>query len=256
MPYDRVMLPTSVSSSPAAHPAIASARQRLIVALDVPDASSADRLVTRLEGFCTWFKVGLELFVSEGPAVLQPILARGCSVFLDLKFHDIPNTVASAVRSAARLGGRMMTVHASGGPAMLAAAREALENVAHPPELLAVTMLTSMDTSQMGAVGLSRSPSEQVETLTRMALEAGLRGFVCSPREVAVVRALAGPEATLVVPGIRPVGSDAGDQKRIATPSETLRLGASYLVVGRPITQAADPAAAAAAILQEMATAL
>ena len=232
----------------------AAARRRLIVALDVPDAPSALGLLSRLEGTCKWFKVGLELFVAAGPAILQPILARGCSIFLDLKFHDIPNTVAGAVRSASRLGARMLTVHASGGPAMLAAARAALEGVTDPPQLLAVTMLTSMDAGQTAAVGFERSPSDQVSVLARMALDAGMRGFVCSPQEVATVRALAGPEATLVVPGIRPAGSDAGDQKRIATPAETLRMGASYLVVGRPITQAADPAAAAAAILKEMAT--
>ena len=196
------------------------------------------------------------MFVAAGPAVLEPILARGFSVFLDLKFHDIPNTVAGAVRSAAGLGARMLTVHASGGPAMLAAARAALEGVSNPPELLAVTMLTSMDAGQASAVGFERSPSDQVELLARMGLGAGMRGFVCSPQEVALVRALAGPEDTLVVPGIRPAGSDTGDQKRTATPAETLRLGASYLVVGRPITQAADPAAAAAAIVAEMATAL
>ncbi len=247
---------SSISSSAVANHALESARGRLIVALDVPDAPSAHQVVRRLEGTCTWFKVGLELFAAAGPAVLEPILARGFSVFLDLKFHDIPNTVAGAVRSAARLGARMLTLHASGGPAMLAAAHAALEGVPNPPQLLAVTILTSMDTQQMGAVGLVRSPSEQVELLARMGLEAGLRGFVCSPQEVAVVRALAGPGATLVVPGIRPAGSDAGDQKRIATPAETLRLGASYLVVGRPITQAPDPAAAAAAIVHEMATAL
>jgi len=234
----------------------AAARRRLIVALDVPDAPSALSLLSRLEGTCMWFKVGLELFVAAGPAILEPILARGCSVFLDLKFHDIPNTVAGAVRSASRLGARMMTVHASGGPAMLAAARAALEGVTDPPQLLAVTMLTSMDAGQTASVGLERSPSDQVSLLARIALDAGMRGFVCSPQEVAAVRALAGPEATLVVPGIRPAGSDAGDQKRIATPAETLRMGASYLVVGRPITHAADPAAAAAAILKEMATVL
>jgi orotidine-5'-phosphate decarboxylase len=233
---------------------VASARERLIVALDVPDASSAVQLVSRLEGACTCFKVGLELFVAAGPAVLQPILARGYSIFLDLKFHDIPNTVAGAVRSAAQLGARMLTVHASGGPAMLAAAREALEGIVNPPELLAVTMLTSMDAGQMNAIGLGSSPSQQVELLARMGLEAGIRGFVCSPQEVAALRRLAGPEAVLVVPGVRPAGSDAGDQKRIATPADTLRMGASYLVVGRPITQAADPAAAAEAILTEMAT--
>lgn len=232
------------------------AQRRLIIALDVPNRSSALDLVTRLEGTCTWFKVGLELFVAAGPAVLEPILARGYSVFLDLKFHDIPNTVAGAVRSASQLGARMMTLHASGGPAMLAAARGALEGVTNPPELLAVTMLTSMDAEQTAAIGIDHSPSEQVNVLAKMTFEAGLRGFVCSPQEVAAVRALAGPEATLVVPGIRPAGSNAGDQKRIATPAETLRLGASYLVVGRPITQAPNPAAAAASILKEMAAAL
>ena len=246
----------SVSPSPATGSSLESARRRLIVALDVPDAPSALQLVHRLEGACTWFKVGLELFVSAGPSVLEPILARGCSVFLDLKLHDIPNTVGGAVRSAARLGARMLTLHASGGPAMLSAARAALEGIADPPELLAVTMLTSMDSGQMSAIGFDRSPAEQVNLLARMGLEAGMRGFVCSPQEVAAVRALAGPAATLVVPGIRSAGSDAGDQKRIATPAETLRMGASYLVVGRPITQAGNPAAAANAILAEMATVL
>jgi orotidine-5'-phosphate decarboxylase len=150
----------------------------------------------------------------------------------------------------------MLTIHASGGPAMLSAARAALEGVRNPPELLAVTMLTSMDAAQMSAVGLERNPSEEVTLLAGMALDQGLRGFVCSPQEVAAVRALAGTAATLVVPGIRPAGSDIGDQRRIATPADTLRAGASYLVVGRPITHAADPAAAAAAIVSEMSTAL
>lgn len=260
MPYDRIMVhsPRLSPANPAqqATDRYESARRRLIVALDVPDAPSAASLVARLEGACTWFKVGLELFVSAGPAVLDPLLARGHSVFLDLKFHDIPNTVAGAVRSAAALGVRMLTVHAAGGPAMLAAARAALEGVANPPELLAVTVLTSMDPSQMNSVGLDRSPAEQVTLLARMGLEAGIRGFVCSPQEVAAVRALTGPEGVLVVPGIRPAGAAAGDQKRIATPAETLRRGASHLVVGRPITQAPDPAAAARAILNEMAAAL
>lgn len=222
----------------------------------MPDATSALDLVRRLEGTCTWFKVGLELFVAGGPAVLEPILDQGNSLFLDLKFHDIPNTVAGAVRSAARLGARMLTVHASGGPAMLMAARKVLDGVADPPDILAVTILTSMDTEQMSAVGLERSPAQQVNLLAQMTLESGIRGFVCSPQEVAAVRALAGADAPIVVPGIRPAGSDVDDQKRIATPAETLRMGASYLVVGRPITQAADPAAAASAILAEMATAL
>jgi orotidine-5'-phosphate decarboxylase len=248
-------LSPSTPNAPTLDP-LDTARQRLIVALDVPDARSALDLVQRLEGTCTWFKVGLELFVAAGPAVLDPILKRGHSVFLDLKLHDIPNTVAGAVRSAVGLGARMLTLHAGGGPAMLTAARKALDAAASPPQLLAVTMLTSMDTEQMTAVGFERSPSDEVKLLAQMAFNAGMRGFVCSPQEVAAVRALAGPAATLVVPGIRPAGADAGDQKRIATPAETLRMGASYLVVGRPITQAADPAAAAAAIVNEMAAAL
>ncbi len=232
---------------------LTAARKRLIVALDVPDTGSAIALVDRLENSCQWFKVGLELFVAAGPAVLEPLLKRGHSVFLDLKFHDIPNTVAGAVRSAAALGVGMMTVHAGGGPAMLSAARAALDGIANPPELLAVTVLTSMDSTQLNAVGLERSAARQVEALARIGLDAGVRGFVCSPQEVASLRALAGPEGVLVIPGIRPAGAATGDQKRIATPAEALRQGASYLVVGRPITQAANPAQAAETILKEMA---
>jgi len=232
------------------------ARKRLIVALDVPDAGAAAALVARLEGACVWFKVGLELFTAAGPAVLEPILKGGHSVFLDLKFHDIPNTVAGAVRSAAALGAKLLTVHAGGGPAMLRAAQEALLDFNNPPQLLAVTVLTSMDAVQLEAVGVGPAPAAQVEALARMGLDAGVRGFVCSPQEVAALRAIAGPEGVLVIPGIRPAGAGAGDQKRIATPAEALRLGASYLVVGRPITQAADPARAAEAILEEMAGAV
>jgi len=250
------MNPTFTSSLPPVVNLLEEARKRLIVALDVPDAASAAALVSRLEGKCDWFKVGLELFVAAGPAVLEPLVKRGHSVFLDLKLHDIPNTVAGAVRSAAALGVRMITVHAAGGPAMLSAAHAALDGIADPPELLAVTVLTSIDAAQISAVGLERSPAEQVELLARMGLAAGMRGFVCSPQEVAVLRALTGPESVLVVPGIRPAGSDTGDQRRIATPAKALRQGASYLVVGRPITHAPDPAEAAEAILKEMAEAL
>ena len=232
------------------------ARRRLIVALDVPTSAAALDLVNQLENCCSWFKVGLELFVAAGPAIVNPIVARGHSVFLDLKFNDIPNTVAGAVRSAASLGVHMMTLHAAGGPVMLAAARAALEGLTDAPQLLAVTVLTSMDATQMSAVGIDRSPGEQVGWLARMGLDAGMRGFVCSPEEVAALRTLTGPEGVLVIPGIRPAGSENGDQKRIATPAEALRLGASHLVVGRPITQALDPAEAAEAILEEMAEAL
>jgi orotidine-5'-phosphate decarboxylase len=231
------------------------ARQRLIVALDVPTAEAAFKLVDRLESSCLWFKVGLELFVAAGPPMIHSLVERGCSIFLDLKFNDIPNTVAGAVRSGSSLGVRMMTVHANGGPAMLAAAQGALEGIADPPQLLAVTVLTSMDQAQVAAIGLERSPAAQVELLARMGLGAGVNGFVCSPQEVGTLRSLAGPEATLVIPGIRPAGGEVGDQKRVATPADALRQGASYLVVGRPITQAPDPAAASEAILREMAAA-
>jgi len=232
------------------------ARKRLIVALDFPQIDAAVEFVDRLDGHSLWLKVGLELFTAAGPAVIEPLLKRGHSVFLDLKFHDIPNTVAGAVRSAASLGVGMMTVHASGGPAMLATAKAVLDGIANPPQLLAVTVLTSMDTQQVKAVGVGRAPAKQVELLAKMGLGAGINGFVCSPQEVATLRALTGPEGVLVIPGIRPAGAGVGDQKRIATPADALKQGASYLVVGRPITQAADPAEAAEAILREMAEAL
>ena len=247
------------SSAPADQPKLSSlddARQRLIVALDVSDAAAAHALAARLEGSVQWFKVGLELFVAAGPAVLEPLLKRGHSVFLDLKFHDIPNTVAGAVRSAASLGVQMMTVHAGGGPAMMSAAQAALQSVENPPQLLAVTVLTSMDSIQLNATGVYDAPSDQVQRLANLGLAAGIRGFVCSPHEVPALRRLTGPEGVLVVPGIRPAGAGIGDQKRIATPADALRAGASFLVVGRPITQAANPAQATEAILTEMAGAL
>jgi orotidine-5'-phosphate decarboxylase len=256
MPIPERLNPSFAPVRPLVTDQMAEARKRLIVALDVPNAAAALALVGQLENTCQWFKVGLELFVAAGPAILEPLVARGHSVFLDLKLYDIPNTVAGAVRSAAALGARLITLHASGGPAMLAAAHAALEGVADAPELLAVTVLTSMDQAQVNSIGLDRSPAAQVELLARMGQKAGIRGFVCSPQEVATLRALTGPEGILVIPGIRPAGAAAGDQKRIATPAEALRQGASYLVVGRPITQAPDPAEAAEAILKEMAEAL
>lgn len=262
MAYDLAMSasdllnPLSTSAGPQSIGSIPDARKCLIVALDVADAASAFALVDQLEDTCQWFKVGLELFVAAGPAILEPLLKRGHSIFLDLKFHDIPNTVAGAVRSAAALGVQMLTVHASGGPAMLKAASSALDGLYNPPQLLAVTVLTSMDSGQTRAVGLNREPAEQVGLLAKMGLEAGLRGFVCSPEEVSSLRELTGPKGVLVIPGIRPAGEAIGDQKRIATPADALRMGASYLVVGRPITKAADPAKAARAILDEMAAAL
>ncbi|MGC1360808.1 MAG: orotidine-5'-phosphate decarboxylase [Silvibacterium sp.] len=234
-------------SSPVASPA----RERVIVALDVPNAERALGLVERLDGIVQWFKVGLELYLSEGNSIVDAVRSRGYSVFLDLKLHDIPNTVAGAVRSASRAGAGMLTVHAGGGPAMLAAAVEAAEGLTSAPKLLAVTVLTSMDQSQLRAVGVSASPAEQVLRLARTGWDAGIRGFVSSAEEVAAMRQ-AFPEATLVIPGIRPEGAAAGDQKRVATPAAAIAAGADYLVIGRPITQAADPAAAAAAILYEI----
>lgn len=236
--------------------AIEEARRRLIVALDFPAANDALELVDKLGSQCIWYKVGLELFVAAGPEFVRSLVARGCSIFLDLKFNDIPNTIGGAVRSGAALGVRMMTLHASGGPAMLTEAQKALEAVDDPPQLLAVTVLTSMDQAQVAAVGIDRTPAAQVELLGRMGLTAGINGFVCSPQEVATLRAIAGPSAVLVIPGIRPAGGETGDQKRVATPADALRNGASYLVVGRPVTQAADPVSATEAILKEMAETL
>ncbi len=258
MPISERLNPTSAPKHApvAAADKLEAARQRLIVALDVPSAAASAELVKKLEGTCQWFKVGLELFTAAGPAVIEPIVSRGHSVFLDLKFHDIPNTVAGAVRSASAWGVRMMNVHAAGGPAMLAAAKGALDGVANPPELLAVTVLTSMDAAALKAAGVDRSPAQQVELLAKMCFTAGIRGFVCSPHEVAALRALTGPDGVLVIPGIRPAGAEAGDQKRLATPAQALAAGASYLVVGRPITQTPDPAKAAESVLAEMAAAL
>jgi len=229
-----------------------SAQNQLIVALDVPTDDAASTLIERLDGQCTWFKVGLELYIAVGPAIVEKLASRGYSIFLDLKLHDIPNTVASAVRAAANLGARMLTIHAAGGPSMLSAAREAVEGISAAPQLLAVTVLTSMNQAQITAIGVPRSPQDQVMLLAGMGLESGINGFVCSPQEVGALRTLTGSDGVLVIPGIRPEGSDLGDQQRIATPVQALREGASYLVVGRPITQSPDPAKAAAAILEEM----
>jgi orotidine-5'-phosphate decarboxylase len=231
-------------------PSTESADARLIVALDYPDAQAALDLVDRLEGATRWFKVGLELYVAEGNALVAELQRRGYSVFLDLKFHDIPNTVASAVRSAARLGVQMLTVHTAGGPAMLAAAAEAAGGTG--PILLGVTVLTSMDDAQLAATGILGSSAAQVETLARMAYATGVQGFVCSPVEVANLRSQLGSKPVLVIPGIRPEGAATGDQRRVATPGAAIAAGASYLVVGRPITRAADPGAAARSILTEI----
>lgn len=228
------------------------AKDRLIVALDVPTAIQAHELARQLRGTCRWMKVGLELYAGAGPAIVEELAGMGLSVFLDLKFHDIPNTVAGAVRSAASCGASLLTVHAAGGPAMLAAAAEVAAAIGNAPRLLAVTVLTSMDATQLAAVGISVPPADQVLRLAKVALASGLTGLVCSAEEIGVLRQQLGYDVQLVVPGIRPAGTSVGDQKRTATPADAIRRGADMLVVGRPITGASDPVQAAESILSEM----
>jgi orotidine-5'-phosphate decarboxylase len=231
-----------------------SPKDRLAIALDLPSEQEAMRLVDRLEGTCQWFKVGLELYCATGNSIVQQLRDRGFNVFLDLKFHDIPNTVAGAVRSATRAGASLLTIHAGGGAAMMSAAAEAA-SVPGSPRLLAVTVLTSMDASELVGIGITASPAEQVLRLARLAQASGIDGMVCSAEEVATLRKETGPNTLLVIPGIRPAGSAVEDQRRIATPAQAIADGASMLVVGRPITRAVNPAAAAHAILEEIANA-
>jgi orotidine-5'-phosphate decarboxylase len=224
---------------------------QLIVALDFPSAEAALDLAGQLRGICRWFKVGMELYYAAGNAVVERLREQGFEVFLDLKLHDIPNTVAGAVRSAAGVGASLLTIHAAGGEHMLRAAAQAA-SAPGSPKLLAITVLTSMDAAELSAVGVGDTPVAQVLRLAQLARAAGIDGLVCSPQEVAGVRELMGPNALLVTPGIRPAGVGVGDQSRVATPADAIARGASMLVVGRPITRAADPAQAAAGILEEI----
>jgi orotidine-5'-phosphate decarboxylase len=226
-------------------------RERLIVALDVPDAAGARTLVDQLAGHVGLFKVGSQLFTAAGPDLVREIVARGERVFLDLKYHDIPNTVAGAVASASRLGVTLLDVHGLGGRAMMEAAAGA--RAGERPLLLAITVLTSHDEAALGEIGLAGPIAAAVPRLARLAAASGLDGVVASPHEVGLVRAACGPGFRIVTPGIRPAGAAKGDQARLATPSAALAAGADYLVVGRPITEAAVPAAAADAIVAEMA---
>ena len=217
--------------------------KRVIVPLDFADAEAALALAARLDpGLCR-VKVGQELFTAAGPAVVARLHERGFEVFLDLKFHDIPNTVAGACRAAARLGVWMVNVHASGGEAMLRAARDAVAAAARPPLLIGVTILTSLSAADVARVGFRGSPEENVERLADLAHGCGLDGVVCSALEAPRLRAAYGPDFKLVTPGIRLQGAAADDQSRVVTPPEALRLGADYLVIGRPIAQARDPLA-------------
>jgi orotidine-5'-phosphate decarboxylase len=226
-------------------------KDRLAVALDFPDENQALALVDRLDKTCQWFKVGMELYYAAGNSIIHHLRDRGFNVFLDLKLHDIPNTVAGAVRSVTQSGASLLTIHATGGAAMMTAAAEAAQ-APGSPRLLAVTVLTSMDANELTGIGITASPADQVLRLAKLAKQSGIDGMVCSAEEVAAVRAATGPETLLVIPGIRPAGSAIGDQKRIATPADAIANGASILVVGRPITRAADPASATQAILTEI----
>jgi orotidine-5'-phosphate decarboxylase len=225
---------------------------RLIPAIDTADPVRASALAAMLAPCCGALKLGLELFTAEGPAAMRAMAAQA-PVFLDLKLHDIPNTVGGAVRSLLPLRPAMLTLHAAGGAAMIAAAREAAERAgADRPILLAVTVLTSIDAATLAETGVAGGPVQQVLRLARLALAAGADGLVCSPQEVARIRDAFGQTPLLVVPGVRPAGSAAGDQARTATPAEAVAAGADWIVVGRPITGAADPAAAARAIAESL----
>lgn len=217
---------------------------KIIVALDYPDAAAANQLVAKLDPAMCRLKVGKELFTAEGPNFVRSLVDQGYGVFLDLKFHDIPNTTAKACEAAAKLGVWMLNVHASGGRAMMQAAREALDKAATPPLLIAVTVLTSMDEPALHEVGVNGRLEDQVLRLAGLTQECGLDGVVCSAQEAPALRSKLGPDFRLVTPGIRPADSSKDDQSRIVTPSDALRRGSSYLVIGRPITQAADPLAA------------
>jgi orotidine-5'-phosphate decarboxylase len=226
-------------------------KAHLAVALDYPDATQALALVDLLGQTCHWYKVGMELYYATGNTIVQQLRDRGFDVFLDLKLHDIPNTVAGAVRSAAQAGASLLTIHAGGGAAMMSAAAVAASSPGSP-RLLAVTVLTSMDEHELAGIGITSSPAEQVLRLARLAQSSGINGMVCSPEEVAMLRKETGLDTLLVVPGIRPAGAAIGDQKRVATPAQAIIDGASLLVVGRPITRATDPVLAAEVILREI----
>ena len=224
--------------------AAASPENRLIVALDFPSSREALGLVERLDGVCKWFKVGFELYYATGNAFIDTLRSKGFEVFLDLKLHDIPNTVAGGVRS-------LLTVHAGGGRAMLEAAAEAAR-APGAPRLLAVTVLTSMDAEELAGVGVTASPAEQVMRLAKLARASGIDGMVCSAEEAGALRRELGDEVLLVTPGIRSAEDEVGDQRRVVTPAAAIAAGSSMLVVGRPITRAKDPAVAANRILEEI----
>jgi orotidine-5'-phosphate decarboxylase len=227
-------------------------RDRLIVALDVPGASQARQIVQTIGEAAVTYKIGKQLFTAEGPQVVRDLVSSGRKVFLDLKFHDIPNTVAGAVKSAAELGVSMMTVHASGGGKMLKAAVEAAAQSHAKPLVLAVTVLTSLSDSDLQEVGIGGNVLSQVLRLGALASNAGCGGLVASAQEARELRRELGEGFAIVTPGIRPAGSAAGDQARVVTPADAIAAGATYLVVGRPILDAPDPANAAEEIVRDI----
>jgi len=232
-------------------------RNPIIVALDVPSAEKAIALAQQVAPAVGAFKIGKELFTAAGPDIVRRIRATGASVFLDLKFHDIPNTVAKAVASAVRLDVQMLTIHTSGGPTMMRAAEEAAQKTAleqgnAAPLVLGVTVLTSMDDNELAAVGSDSNVGRQVERLAKLAMDSGLRGLVCSPLEIAALRQIIPNHAQLVTPGIRTGAEAADDQKRTLTPKEAMDAGASWLVIGRPIYAAPNPREAAEHILESL----
>jgi orotidine-5'-phosphate decarboxylase len=228
------------------------AKDRLIVALDVPGATQARQIVHSLGEAATLYKVGKQLFTAEGPQFVRELVSSGRKVFLDLKFHDIPNTVASAVKSAAELGVAMLTVHASGGGRMLRAANEAASQFPARPIVLAVTVLTSFSDADLQEVGVSGNVLSQVLRLGALARSAGCGGLVASAKEARELRRELGEGFAIVTPGVRPAGTAAGDQARVVTPADAIAAGSTHLVVGRPILEAADPAQAAADIVAEI----
>ena len=229
------------------------ARERLIFALDVSSSAAAQKIVTAVGESATIYKVGKQLFTAEGPQIVRDLVAARRKVFLDLKFHDIPTTVASAVREAAQLNVSMLTVHASGGARMLRAATEAAAASSSKPLILAVTVLTSLSDSDLQEIGVNGRVLDQTLRLSALAQASGCGGVVASAQEARQIRRMVGEGFALITPGIRPRGGDAGDQARVVTPAQAIEAGASHIVVGRPITAAQDPAAAARAIVQEIA---
>ena len=226
---------------------------RVIVALDFDDADKAMALVDQLDPAACKLKVGKEMFTLFGPEFVKSLIAKGFDIFLDLKFHDIPNTVAKACKAAAEMGVWMVNVHASGGMEMMKAAKNAIAGSSHPQtKLIAVTVLTSMDQAQLNDVVPEVSPAEQVKKLAQLTADSGLDGVVCSAKEAVMLRETHNDEFLLVTPGIRPAGADVGDQKRVMTPVDAIDAGVSYLVMGRPITQAENPLAALQAVNQSL----